>query len=99
MTTRKLRKEQTTAKRQDQILNAAMEIFSQKGYAAATIPDIAGKAGVATGTIYIYYPSKRELFIALLGKIGQAVSMFSIIENMPETGFPTAFKTILQKKF
>jgi len=61
-----LRKKQITAKRQAQILNAATEIFVRKGFADATIPEIAKLSGLAAGTIYIYYPGKRELFIAVI---------------------------------
>ena len=60
MPDRETRKKQILAKRQEQILKAAMEVFSRKGYAAATIPEIARLAGIAAGTIYLYYPSKRD---------------------------------------
>jgi AcrR family transcriptional regulator len=66
MADRELRKKQITAKRQAQILNAATEIFVRKGFADATIPEIAKLSGLAAGTIYIYYPGKRELFIAVI---------------------------------
>jgi AcrR family transcriptional regulator len=66
MVKRELRKQQITARRQEQILNAALEIFAQKGYASATVTKIAQMAGVAAGTIYLYYPGKRELFIAVI---------------------------------
>jgi len=66
MPDRQTRKKQITIQRQQQILGAALEVFSQKGYAAATIPQIAGTAGLAAGTIYLYYPSKRDLFLAVI---------------------------------
>jgi len=66
MADRELRKKQITAKRQAQTLNAATEIFVRKGFADATIPEIAKLSGLAAGTIYIYYPGKRELFIAVI---------------------------------
>jgi len=69
MTDRESRKQQIGAKRQEQILNAATEIFVRKGYTDATIPEIAKLSGLAVGTIYIYYPSKRELFIAAVEKL------------------------------
>jgi AcrR family transcriptional regulator len=64
MTDRATRKKQITERRQAQILQAAGEIFAQKGYAATTVPEIARLAGLASGTVYLYYPSKRDLFIA-----------------------------------
>jgi AcrR family transcriptional regulator len=55
--------------RRQQILQAALQVFSAKGFTAATIPQIAGLAGVAAGTIYLYYPSKRDLFVAVVDKL------------------------------
>jgi AcrR family transcriptional regulator len=66
MADRELRKKQITTKRHTQILNAATEIFVRKGFTDATIPEIAKLSGLAAGTIYIYYPNKRELFIAVI---------------------------------
>lgn len=98
MSDRESRKKQTTERRQGQILDAAREVFSKKGYTAATIPEIATRAGIAVGTIYLYYPSKRDLFIELLKKIGRTVEMQNTIGQMPVAGFPTVFKNILQNK-
>ncbi len=98
MTNKELRKKQITARRQDQILRAAMEVFTRKGYAAATVPQIAQTAGVATGTIYLYYPSKRELFIALMQRIARSGAVPKILGNMPSSGFPATFKGLLQNK-
>ena len=75
-----------------------MEVFSQKGYAAATVPEIARLAGVATGTIYIYYPSKRELFIAVIMNLIITVPLLDLIENMPGAEFPLIFKRVLQNR-
>ena len=44
------------------ILDAALEVFSEKGYAATRLDDVAARAGVAKGTIYLYVSSKQELF-------------------------------------
>ena len=63
---RETRKKLLTERRKSQILDAAMEVFTNKGFSAATIPAIAKTAGLAAGTIYIYYPSKRVLFIAVI---------------------------------
>ncbi len=51
-------------RRQD-ILKAAMKVFARRGYAAATIRAIAREAGIAQGTIYLYFPSKRDILLAL----------------------------------
>jgi TetR/AcrR family fatty acid metabolism transcriptional regulator len=49
--------------RRSQILNAAIRVFARKGYATATIHNIAAAAGVAEGTIYNYFRSKEDLLI------------------------------------
>jgi AcrR family transcriptional regulator len=48
------------------ILDAALEVFAQKGFAEARLDDVAARAGVAKGTIYLYFPSKEALFEALV---------------------------------
>ncbi len=45
-----------------QILDAAFETFAEHGLASARLEDIARRAGVSKGTIYLYYPSKEDLF-------------------------------------
>ncbi len=60
------KKQQLTMQRQRQILDAALNVFSKKGFAEATTAEIARTAGIAEGTIYNYYRTKRDLLIALL---------------------------------
>jgi AcrR family transcriptional regulator len=47
------------------ILDAALDVFLDKGFAEARLDDVAARAGVAKGTIYLYVPSKQALFEAL----------------------------------
>jgi AcrR family transcriptional regulator len=56
------------AKKQQQrekIISAAMKVFVEKGFAGATMAEIATEAGIGKGTIYGYFKSKDELFFAL----------------------------------
>ena len=48
--------------RPGQILDAAFAVFADRGLAAARLDDIARRAGLSKGTIYLYFPSKEELF-------------------------------------
>jgi len=48
------------------ILEAALDVFSERGFAAARLDDVAQKAGVAKGTLYLYFPDKEALFEELL---------------------------------
>jgi len=62
------RKEKTAQLRKErrrQILDAARRVFAEKGFSATRVSDIASKAGVSQGTIYWYFKSKEELFMAV----------------------------------
>jgi AcrR family transcriptional regulator len=52
--------------RPEEILAAALDVFGEQGYARAKLEDIAKRAGVSKGTIYLYFESKDELFRALV---------------------------------
>lgn len=58
-------KEQMTPK-QMSILQAAIDTFSEKGFSAAATSEIAQKAGVAEGTIFRYYKTKKDLLLAIV---------------------------------
>jgi TetR/AcrR family transcriptional regulator len=49
-----------------ELLAAALEIFVERGFAAARLDDVAARAGVSKGTLYLYYSSKEELFKAVV---------------------------------
>ncbi len=49
------------------IMEVAAEVFGKKGYAGATISEIAGKAGIAEASIYQYFKSKEQLLLSVLG--------------------------------
>jgi TetR/AcrR family transcriptional regulator len=53
-------------KRPLQILNAAVELFRDRGFEATRLEDVADKAGVSKATIYLYFESKEDLFFALI---------------------------------
>jgi AcrR family transcriptional regulator len=53
------------------ILDAAEEVFGEFGYYKASVSEITRRAGVGQGTFYIYFPSKREIFIELVEDMGK----------------------------
>ncbi len=53
-------------KRRADILEAAEEVFSLNGYHKADMNEIAKKASIAKGTVYLYFPSKKKIFISLI---------------------------------
>lgn len=76
-------REVRSAARKEAILTAALEEFSASGFAAARLEDVAKRAGVAKGTIYLYFADKEALFQDL------ARSMLSPLVGHIET-FATA---------
>lgn len=60
--------------RRSQILEAATRVFASKGFHAATIRDIAREAGIADGTIYIYFKSKPDLLLGILHQLNESNS-------------------------
>ena len=50
----------------ERILKAAGKLFREKGFAATRSEEVAARAGVAKGTLYLYFPSKEELFKAVV---------------------------------
>lgn len=52
--------------RPQELLQAALELFVEKGFAATRIDEVAQRAGVSKGTLYLYYPSKEDLFKAVV---------------------------------
>lgn len=61
-TNRRRRKEA----RPQELLQAALELFVERGFAASRIEEVAQRAGVSKGTLYLYYASKEELFKAVV---------------------------------
>jgi AcrR family transcriptional regulator len=58
------------AARRDAIVAAARVLASESGMAAVQIAPVAARAGIATGTVYRYFPAKTDLVAALLAEIG-----------------------------
>jgi AcrR family transcriptional regulator len=70
---RQVRTAKSSARR-NSILNAALDEFSARGFAAARLDDVAKRAGIAKGTIYLYFVDKESLFQELIRfKMGPVV--------------------------
>ncbi|MBT8103295.1 MAG: TetR/AcrR family transcriptional regulator [Gammaproteobacteria bacterium] len=59
------RKEQ----RPQEITDAAYEVFAEKGYASARVDEVARRAGVSKGLLYVYFRTKEELFKAVIRSV------------------------------
>jgi AcrR family transcriptional regulator len=73
--------------RPQQIIEAALEVFGECGLANARLQDIADRAGVSKGTIYLYFPNKEELFREMVRQT--AVAAIETGERTITTGTPT----------
>ena len=62
-----------------EVLAAALELFVDKGFAATRLTDVAARAGVAKGTLYLYFGSKEALFRAVVEQ--GIVPLFAAAEN------------------
>src|SRR6202042_1197352 len=71
------------AERPQEILEAAFVEFSRNGYASTTLDQIAERAGVTKGTIYVYFENKEHLFISMVREITK--STFDTVHGMLET--------------
>jgi AcrR family transcriptional regulator len=68
--------------RQDEVLRAAIEVFHRKGYASASIQDVADTVGVLKGSLYHYIDSKEDLLARIFeGSDEQTYAMMSAIED------------------
>jgi AcrR family transcriptional regulator len=70
------------------IKRAALELFSKRGFHAASIADIARRARVAKGLIYNYFPSKDELLVAIIRDRLRAVTSSAAAAPEPATESP-----------
>jgi AcrR family transcriptional regulator len=55
-----------TEQRRCSILQAARAVFARQGYADTVVEDIAAQAGIGKGTLYLYFPSKEQIYLAAL---------------------------------
>ncbi len=83
--------EELREKRRDVILEAAAQVFARKGYQRATMKEIAEEAGIASGTIYLYFKSKRNL---LLNIAEQLIELMP--HELPDNATPDEERTFIE---
>ncbi|MEW5855394.1 MAG: helix-turn-helix domain-containing protein [Myxococcota bacterium] len=67
------REERSEATRRQRIEEAALELFAERGFAATSTSEIAKRAGVAEGTIFRHFPTKKALLLAVAGPVVEHV--------------------------
>ena len=65
-TVRGAKRERRKEARPGELLDAALELFMEKGYAATRVEEVAQRAGVSKGTLFLYFSSKEKLFKAVV---------------------------------
>jgi AcrR family transcriptional regulator len=73
-------REERTGERRGQILRAALDVFSRKGFHGATIREIAAAAGVAEGTIYLYFENKQDVLTGVFALIAEESAAQPVLE-------------------
>jgi TetR/AcrR family transcriptional regulator, fatty acid metabolism regulator protein len=58
----------TVTDKREAILRAAIKVFARKGYFSSKVADIAGEAGIADGTVYLYFKSKDEILHSIFDR-------------------------------
>ena len=81
-------RETRTAARREAILAAALDEFSARGFEAARLDDVAKRAGVAKGTIYLYFRDKESLFEELISAM--LAPLVATIEGIGAADVPMA---------
>ena len=80
------RRERRKEARPGELLDAALDLFVEKGFAATRSEEVAARAGVSKGTLFLYFPSKEELFKAVVrenisGRFSEWVREFEDFEG------------------
>jgi AcrR family transcriptional regulator len=98
MTTRQKRKERITRTRQKQILDAALAVFSARGFGEASVSDIAEQAGIGVGTIYNYYKDKQDLLISLIAQNLISQDLVKILGSAPPRAGGEFLRSLLEER-
>ncbi len=88
--------DQSVNTKRNAILDAARTVFSRDGYSACSVEDVAGEAGIAKGTIYLYFKSKEELYLAALVRDIRAFGAKARAEMEDEPGLRKKIEAFLR---
>lgn len=68
----RVRDDELKRHRREEILRAAVEVFADRGYFSARMREVAVRAGVADGTLYLYFKGKEDLLVSILEEYAEA---------------------------
>ncbi len=87
--------------RRREILQAAAALFAEQGYQRTSVKEIADRAGIAPGTIYLYFDSKGDLLIGLMMRLAELEDLDEEVgqamRSDPRTFLITAFRNRMER--
>ncbi len=85
--------------RREQILEAAVKVFAEKGFRAAKMQEVANTAGIANGTVYNYFRSKDEVLLALLERLNETEARPAQFDQLKNADLQEVFLAQMQHRF
>jgi len=86
-----------TEARRNAILETAAELFKEMGYERASMNELAKRCGGSKATLYGYFPSKEELFVAVVEAIATVHLLDAVKELSPEAKSPSTLEAQLTR--
>ncbi len=98
LTERPEKRERRKEARPGELLAAALDLFVEKGFAATRAEEVAQRAGVSKGTLFLYFPSKDELFKAVVREhiAGTIKDAFGELQSFPGTSSELVLYLMIQ---
>ena len=99
MPTAKPRKTESEPVRRAQLLKAARKVFRAKGYDGASVSEIVREAGVAQGTFYLYFRSKRDAAVSLRDGLMETMAQAAATAMKSHTSFEDRLQSLIAAGF
>ena len=99
MTATSARRTETEPVRRAQLLKAARKVFRAKGYDGASVSEIVREAGVAQGTFYLYFPSKRDAAVSLRDGLMETMAQAVATAVKSRTSFEDRLESLIAAGF
>ncbi len=99
MAASKARRTETEGVRRAQLLRAARKVFRARGYEGASVSEIVREAGVAQGTFYLYFPSKKDAAVSLLDGLMETMAQAVATAVESRTSFEDRLESLIAAGF
>ena len=99
MTATRARRTESEPVRRAQLLSAARKVFRAKGYDGASVDEIVREAGVAKGTFYLYFPSKKDAAVSLRDGLMETMAQAIATAVASRTSFEDRLESLIAAGF